>query len=263
MDGSNWIQLVQPHRGCANDVGVTRRRVVAHLNMCARCGCVARNGVETFWGEKISRYETRQIAFCNSLSPSSLHNISARHHPALAIQHGHGRHEVTRLPCLYPPPRTNPSTAHTPSRSPLAQGNLTTSFGIAHLPPTILTFSPIPTPPLSLSPTTRSKEARRTLALQKLAKVFGNKNGGGGGGKNSNKAERKILTRVLRLTEQPEIASLVRDRLSVISGGDSDSSSSSSSDDEEEEEGSKARKDAAAAAAAAGSSAVVGLYKLN
>jgi hypothetical protein len=41
----------------------------------------------------------------------------------------------------------------------------------------------------------RSKEARRKLALQKLAKVFGSRGGGCGGG-GGNAAERAVLTQV-------------------------------------------------------------------
>ena len=89
----------------------------------------------------------------------------------------------------------------------------------------------------------RSKEARRKLALQKLARVFGNGGGGDGGGGNA--AERAVLKQVLRLSHVPEVQSLVRDRLSVISGEED------SSGDESDEE-----REARRAAAAGGSAAV-------
>lgn len=71
-----------------------------------------------------------------------------------------------------------------------------------------------------------SKEQRRTLALKKLARVFGNKGG------SDVSAERSILEQVLRRTSQAEIAKLVQDRLDVLQYEGSEDSS-----DEEETSG--------------------------
>ena len=70
------------------------------------------------------------------------------------------------------------------------------------------------------------KARRRKLALQKLARVFKGDEPARVPASNAYGvlAERKILTTILRTTHQPEIASLVRDRLAVISlDSDSDS----------------------------------------
>lgn len=63
------------------------------------------------------------------------------------------------------------------------------------------------------------KQRRRKLALQKLARVFKGDEPARRPASNAYGvlAERKILTTILRTTTQPEIASLVRDRLAVIS----------------------------------------------
>ena len=70
------------------------------------------------------------------------------------------------------------------------------------------------------------KARRRKLALQKLARVLKGDEPARVPASNAYGvlAERKILTTILRTTHQPEIASLVRDRLAVISiDSDSDS----------------------------------------
>ena len=63
------------------------------------------------------------------------------------------------------------------------------------------------------------KQQRRKLALQKLARVFKGDEPARRPASNAYGvlAERKILTTILRTTTQPEISSLVRDRLAVIS----------------------------------------------
>jgi transposase InsO family protein len=57
-----------------------------------------------------------------------------------------------------------------------------------------------------------SKEERRRLALQKLARVFGQRRTP----RDGTAAERRVLREVLRKTEQTDVAELVQSRLDVL-----------------------------------------------